>query len=154
MVVQVLAEADRRKIDSGDDALFYAAPRFVQHLDGGFRARLTELYRRRLPAGADLLDRATPTLASAEIVARVEKARPSAKGKLKVERLFSWQKSPFARGIYHHIGTGQAAILAAATQAAGQRLVFAGEHLAQESSGMEAALESGERAAQTILTRY
>ena len=44
--------------------------------------------------------------------------------------------------------------LAAATQAAGQRLVFAGEHLAQESSGMEAALESGERAAQTILTRY
>jgi monoamine oxidase len=105
-------------------------------------------------AGADLLDRATPALASAEIVARVEKARPSAKGKLKVERLFSWQKSPFARGIYHHIGTGQAAMLAAATQAAGQRLVFAGEHLAQESSGMEAALESGERAAQTILTRY
>jgi monoamine oxidase len=45
-------------------------------------------------------------------------------------------------------------MLAAATQAAGQRLVFAGEHLAQESSGMEAALESGERAAQTILTRY
>jgi SAM-dependent methyltransferase len=56
MVVQVLAEADRRKIDSGDDALFYAAPRFVQHLDGGFRERLTELYRQRLPAGSDLLD--------------------------------------------------------------------------------------------------
>ena len=56
MVVQVLAEADRRKLDGADDALFYAAPRFVQHLDGGFRARLTELYRQRLPAGADLLD--------------------------------------------------------------------------------------------------
>lgn len=56
MVVQVLTEADRRKIDRSDDALFYAEPRFVQHLDGGFRARLSELYRQRLPAGAQLLD--------------------------------------------------------------------------------------------------
>ncbi len=56
MVVRVLAEADRRKIDGSDDALFYAAPRFVQHLDGGFRARLTALYRERLAAGSDLLD--------------------------------------------------------------------------------------------------
>jgi len=56
MVVQVLTEADRRKIDRSDDGLFYAEPRFVQHLDGGFRARLTELYRQRLPAGAQLLD--------------------------------------------------------------------------------------------------
>ena len=56
MVVQVLTEADRRKIDRSDDALFYAEPRFVQHLGGGFRARLTELYRQRLPAGAQLLD--------------------------------------------------------------------------------------------------
>ena len=43
MVVQVLAEVDRRKLDGADDALFYAVPRFVQHLDGGFRARLTDL---------------------------------------------------------------------------------------------------------------
>jgi len=56
MVVQVLVEADRRKLDGTDDALFYAAPRFVQHLDGGFRARLSELYRQRIPEGADLLD--------------------------------------------------------------------------------------------------
>ena len=56
MVVQVLAEADRRKLDGSDDALFYAAPRFVQHLDAGFRARLSELYRQRIPAGAQLLD--------------------------------------------------------------------------------------------------
>jgi len=56
MVVQVLAEVDRRKLDGADDALFYAVPRFVQHLDGGFRARLTDLYRQRIPAGAQLLD--------------------------------------------------------------------------------------------------
>jgi monoamine oxidase len=101
-------------------------------------------------AGADLLDRTPPSLAATEIIARIEKARPSAKGKLKMERLFSWQKSPMARGIYHHIGTGQAAMLATASKGNGRRLFFAGEHLAQASSGMEGALESGNRVARLI----
>ncbi len=56
MVVQVLSEEQRRKWDSSDDALFYAEPRLVQHLDGAFRARLTALYRERIPAGAVVLD--------------------------------------------------------------------------------------------------
>jgi monoamine oxidase len=105
-------------------------------------------------AGADLLDRTAPQVAGREIISRIEAARPSAKGKLRMERLISWQKSHMARGIYHHIGTGQAANLAAATRAVGNRLHFAGEHLAQASSGMEAALESGERAAANILNLH
>jgi monoamine oxidase len=56
-----------------------------------------------------------------------------------------------ARGIYHHIGTGQVAALASATSHFGKNLHFAGEHLAYASSGMEAALESGSRAAETII---
>jgi SAM-dependent methyltransferase len=56
MVVPVLSAAERRKLDDGDDALFYAEPRFVHHLDGGFRSRLTALYRERIPAGAVVLD--------------------------------------------------------------------------------------------------
>lgn len=56
MVVQVLSEEQRRKWDSSDDALFYAEPRFVHHLDGAFRARLTQLYRERIPARAVVLD--------------------------------------------------------------------------------------------------
>lgn len=56
MVVPVLTEAQRRKWDASDDALFYAEPRFVQHLDGAFRQRLTKLYRERIPAGAVVLD--------------------------------------------------------------------------------------------------
>ena len=104
-------------------------------------------------AGADLLDRMAPEIAAQEIIKKIEAARPSAKGKLKVERLFSWQKSPMARGIYHHIGTGQARLLADAVRANGKRLHFAGEHLAQSASGMEAALESGDRAAKTIIGR-
>ena len=57
-----------------------------------------------------------------------------------------------ARGIYHHIGAGQAADLAMAARYTGQRLHFAGEHLAQTSSGIEGALERGERAARAVLT--
>ena len=56
VVEPVLNEAQRRKLDSGDDALFYAEPRFVQHLDGAFRERLTALYRRRIPPSAVVLD--------------------------------------------------------------------------------------------------
>ena len=56
MVVQVLNEAQRRKWDSSDDQLFYAEPRFVQHLDEAFRERLTQLYRERIPRRAVVLD--------------------------------------------------------------------------------------------------
>ena len=35
---------------------FYSEPRFVHHLDAGFRARLTQLYRDRIPPCADVLD--------------------------------------------------------------------------------------------------
>ena len=102
-------------------------------------------------AGADYLDRMPHEMAKRAIVARIEAARPSAKGRLNVARLFSWQRNENARGIYHHIGTGMARELAEATHWSGQRLHFAGEHLAQASSGMEAALESGERAAMRVL---
>ncbi|MBM5817561.1 MAG: class I SAM-dependent methyltransferase [Cyanobacteria bacterium K_Offshore_surface_m2_239] len=56
MVVKVLKAAQRRKWDASDDELFYAEPRFVQHLDEAFRQRLTRLYRERLPAEAVVLD--------------------------------------------------------------------------------------------------
>ena len=41
--VRVLEESQRYKLDGSDDALFYSEPRFVHHLDAGFRARLTQL---------------------------------------------------------------------------------------------------------------
>ena len=56
MVAQVLTEAQRRKWDGSDDALFYAEPRFVHHLDASFRQRLTALYRERIPNNAVVLD--------------------------------------------------------------------------------------------------
>ena len=104
-------------------------------------------------AGADMLDRMAPADAASRIIAAIEEARPSAKGQLEVLRFFSWQRQPGARGIYHHIGTGMAHELAAAVRHEGHRLHFAGEHLARGSSGMEAALESGEQAARVVLER-
>ena len=104
-------------------------------------------------AGADMLDRMPEDVAKRAIIGRIEEMRPAARGQLGEVTLFSWQKSPSARGIYHHIGTGIAASLAAATRHEGCRLHFAGEHLAQALSGMEAALESGERAARLVMQR-
>ncbi|MGB5078556.1 MAG: FAD-dependent oxidoreductase [Sphingorhabdus sp.] len=101
--------------------------------------------------GADLVDGMSDADAGAAMIGRIETARPSAVGKLKLVRMFSWQKNRFARGIYHHIGAGQAAPLATASKYQGRRLHFAGEHLAQENSGIEGALESGERAAAQVL---
>ncbi len=103
--------------------------------------------------GADMLDRMPADVASREIIQRIERMRPSSRGRIEVLRHYSWQKSPYARGIYHHIGTGMARTLAGATQLGLPRLYFAGEHLAVASSGMEGALESGERAAMHILAR-
>lgn len=104
-------------------------------------------------AGADLLDRLPRDLAAAQIIERIETMRPSAKGKLRLEQLFSWQRMEGARGIYHHLGTGMAASHAMACLDEGSNLHFAGEHLAIANSGMEGALESGERAARNVLKR-
>jgi monoamine oxidase len=99
---------------------------------------------------ADALDAMDDASAGAAIIARYEAARPSAKGKLRLARLFSWQKQPFAKGIYHHLGVGMRRDLAFASHSVGNRLRFAGEHLAQTASGMEGALDSGKRVARMI----
>ncbi len=100
---------------------------------------------------AEALDKMDPQQAAAEMITRIEKVRPSAKGKLSYLNSFSWQKEPFARGIYHHIGTGLGAALARTVQHQGQRLHFAGEHMTQNWPGMEGALETAERAATRVL---
>ena len=42
--------------DESPDALFYAAPRFVTHIDDEAIAAVTELYREYFPAGGAILD--------------------------------------------------------------------------------------------------
>ena len=44
------------KADASPDAAFYAAPRFVTHIDDGAIAAVTALYRALFPAGGTVLD--------------------------------------------------------------------------------------------------
>lgn len=53
---ELLTDAERRRLDEGDDRAFYATPRFVQHVDEPFRERLSDLYDSRLSPGDDVLD--------------------------------------------------------------------------------------------------
>ena len=45
-----------RRADESDDREFYVWPRLVHHIDDSARAAVTDLYRRHVPAGADVLD--------------------------------------------------------------------------------------------------
>jgi SAM-dependent methyltransferase len=52
----LLESAQRNKLDPSNDSLFYAAPRFVTHVDEGFIAQLTKLYRDRIPPNSRVFD--------------------------------------------------------------------------------------------------
>jgi len=52
----LLTPVQRSKLDPGDDAWFYDAPRFVTHVDPGFIAQLTTLFRQRLQPQSRILD--------------------------------------------------------------------------------------------------
>lgn len=99
------------------------------------------------------LDRLAPKRAMTETVRRIETARPAARGKLTPLKLWSWQKQPHAGGIYHHLSPGMAPTMATLAQREGGRLHFAGEHLAISNSGMEGALESGDRVGRAVAAR-
>lgn len=55
-VREVLTPQQRSKLDAGPDRAFYSMPRIVHHLDAGFRAQLTELYRQRIPPQGAVFD--------------------------------------------------------------------------------------------------
>lgn len=92
--------------------------------------------------------------ADAEALALGELARlfPASRGALKLARRVSWQQDPLAGGAWANWAPGQATRLAKACAAPQGRIHFAGEHTGATFRGMEAAMESGERAASEILS--
>ena len=102
---------------------------------------------------ADAFDRMDDAALFAHVCREIERIRPSTAGEFELARIVSWQKNPLNRGAYFHWGPGQVARWAATISAPHGRLHFAGEHTAQLMSGMEGAMESGERAALEILER-
>ncbi len=54
--VRAFSDAAFTRADEERDGLFYAAPRFVQHIDEGAIAAVTATIRRHVPPGTDVLD--------------------------------------------------------------------------------------------------
>ena len=76
---------------------------------------------------------------------------PSAQEVTSVGQLVRWTNDPFAGGSWALWGPSQAGSAHTAIRAPAGRLFFAGEHTAEAYRGMEAAMESGERAALEIM---
>ncbi len=56
IIMALLSDVDRRKLDDSLDGQFYDSPRFVTHADDGFLDRLTTLYDDQLTPGDRVFD--------------------------------------------------------------------------------------------------
>ncbi len=83
----------------------------------------------------------------------IERIRPSARGKLEVIGVHSWSQGQGAGGCSFELPVGRAVDWVNAMGKPHGRVHFAGEHLRQVELGMEAAMESGERAMIEIAER-
>ncbi len=95
---------------------------------------------------ADYLDRLGADAAGAAVIQEIERLRPAAKGALEFGGFHSWWQDPFSAGDWAIFAPGQ--ISDGLPQLADSlgRLHFCGEHTGQANRGMEAAMESAERA--------
>ncbi len=96
---------------------------------------------------AEYIDR-LPHAEAAQLIQReIERLRPAAVGCLTPVASHSWGQDPYATGGWAVFAPGQVAEFAGKLGASQGRLHFCGEHTAVSNRGMEAAMESGERAA-------
>ena len=103
--------------------------------------------------GSARIDQLPNDQAIALIESEIARIRPSTKGKMRFLALYGWRKNPLIQGCRHLFNPGQINRFAREMIVPHQRLHFAGEHTRRMDFGMEAALESGERAASEILQR-
>ncbi len=99
------------------------------------------------------LDGLASERAGALVIDRIEAVRPAASGQLEYLGRQSWSADPFAGGGWAYFQPGQITRFGAEMAAPHGRVHFCGEHLARIDRGMEGAMESGERAAQEIVSR-
>lgn len=97
------------------------------------------------------------TLSDEVIMAKAQAAlhdiRPSTKGKVRPVAVANWSASPWLQGHNPYRLPGQIARFGNIHSEAHGRVHFAGEHTAVANLGMEAAMESAERAALEIMQR-
>jgi monoamine oxidase len=99
----------------------------------------------------DLLNALDDEACTDTILQALWKLVPRAQDVTSVGQLVRWTNDPFAGGSWALWGPGRAGSAHAAIRAPAGRLFFAGEHTAEAYRGMEAAMESGERAALEIM---
>jgi monoamine oxidase len=87
------------------------------------------------------------------IEASLARLRPAMAGKLRTLGFYSWERNPLVQGCRHMFAPGQVTRLAETMIKPHHRLHLAGEHTRRLEYGMEAALESGERAAIEVMER-
>ena len=98
------------------------------------------------------LDGVPSARAAATVVEEIESVRPAARGQLDYVGRQSWAADPFAGGGWAYFRPGQIARFGSSMSAPHGRIHFCGEHLARIDRGMEGAMESGERAAEEIIS--
>jgi monoamine oxidase len=96
------------------------------------------------------LDAMPPEERGGFAIAEIERVRPSTRGLLEFVGAHSWLLAPGARGCSYQMQPGRAFDWTREMARPHRRLWFAGEHLRQLEVGMEAAMESGERAAREL----
>ena len=108
---------------------------------------ITGLIARARGFTAQRLDQLGEAAARELVVSEYERLRPAARDRLKAVGYKSWTMDPYAGGAWTEWRPGQLhAYLPAFSDRFG-RLRFCGEHTAMSNRGMEAAMESAERAA-------
>ena len=103
--------------------------------------------------GADMIAKLPPHEAKAQILKSFYEALPEAKGAVRFIRTYTWTNQAMSKGSFAVWRPGQISRYANSMALPVENLHFAGEHTAQWTSGMEGALESGERAANEIITK-
>lgn len=101
--------------------------------------------------GTDALDDLDDTAFEEVVLGTLAEVRPASKGRTRLRFRKSWGRDPFAGGAYVAWPPGKVAAYRSAFQTPAGPLLFAGEHTALDSIGMEGAVRAGERAADLVL---
>ena len=99
----------------------------------------------------DRYDRQEDEEAGRQVLEDVFRAYPGARENVRLEKLVRWHLDPFSQGSWAVWAPGQIGRYFAALHQPAGSIHFAGEHTAYAYSGMEGAMESGERAALEVL---
>jgi monoamine oxidase len=103
--------------------------------------------------GTALWDGLSDSQASDLALRELAKIHPSSKGAVRLAKRVAWHPSALAGGAWANWAPGQISRYAPSLSTPHGALHFAGEHTGQGVRGLEAAMESGERAAKEVLAR-